>query len=239
MEVMNEESPQVGLCPQVAVVREAEHAQVLSGDLPHVSTSKKGVRKEHGEVADNGVLDGADVLHGVFGVPVGRNTLPNTQNLSVHLLIVVDEPLMREPNAITKFMVNESLEFIMHHKAHSHSAVLLVGVKGVDEGGDELDGEIAVGVHAEAGEEGHPSVLDHPLKVAPYPKTDKCVLVGPLRCGEHASQDLPILVVGGTLELRGLAATAATPRTLSRAPHHQSHGQCSEKFQRKIGIRFI
>jgi hypothetical protein len=46
---------------------------------------------------DSGVLDGANVLAGVFGVPVGRNTLPNTQNLGVHLLIVGDEPLMRDP----------------------------------------------------------------------------------------------------------------------------------------------
>jgi hypothetical protein len=77
--------------------REAEHAQVLSGDLPHVFPSNEGVNKEHGKVVDSGVLDGANVLAGVFGVPVGRNTLPNTQNLGVHLLIVGDEPLMRDP----------------------------------------------------------------------------------------------------------------------------------------------
>jgi hypothetical protein len=159
--VTNEESPQVGLCPQVAVESEVEHAQVLSGDLSHVSPSKESVRKEHGKVADSGVLDGVDVLVGVVGVPVGRNTLQNTHNLGIHLLIVTDDPLMREPKAVTKFIVSESAEFIMRHKAHS--AVLLVSVEGVDKGGEELDGEVAVGVHAEAGEEGHPDVLGHPL----------------------------------------------------------------------------
>jgi hypothetical protein len=40
-EVINEDSPQVGLCPQVAMECEEEHAQVLSSDLPHVSLPKK------------------------------------------------------------------------------------------------------------------------------------------------------------------------------------------------------
>jgi hypothetical protein len=91
---MNEESPQVRLCPHIAVEHEEKHAQVLRGYLPHVSPSKEGVCKEHGEVADGGVLDGADVLHGALGVPVDRNVLPNTQNLGIHLFIITDDPLM-------------------------------------------------------------------------------------------------------------------------------------------------
>jgi hypothetical protein len=127
-------------------------------------------------------------------------------------------------------MVSESAEFIMHHKAHS--VVLLVGVEGVYEGGEELDGEVAVGVHAEAGEEVHPDVLSHPLKFVSYPEMDKCVLVGPLCRRELGSQDLRVLDIGGAPELGGLAATTATPQTLG--------GQSSEKFERKtICIRFI
>jgi hypothetical protein len=103
---------------------------------------------------------------------------------------------MWEPKTITKFIISKGTKLIMHQEAHS--AVLLECVKGAFEACEELDGEVALGLHVERSEDRHPDIVGHPVEVPSHPKTGEGGIVSPPRRGELARRDSRIHgVVGG------------------------------------------